>query len=653
MSSHAIIVGIGDYPHWALRRADGADLPGGTLPAAVDGALVFLEWALTDGGIPPKNVWLHLSDDAPTVAERLRPRGHSALARTVGGELPIRPVRLDDVLLSIREVYRSACTIERFFFYFAGHGFSFGDAGLRPPTDALAFGGFASPRWSGRSILRRDALVAGLRRLGPADCLLAFDCCRNLLARAEFDVSGLGMTPEACGNGAARAVQIMSARAEGFSVDRTDFAERLVSGLRGEGEAKDWRRGQLVVDVESLGHHLRGASAAVEVRGQLSRPLKVFATAPRYRCELTISGGSGRYRAEIFWRGQRVERSALGARHSFGPLDAGTYRIVVVDARSQAQRELPLMLYADAQVQVDFADDAPATPEPTRSSPLDGAPRIIERAADRHRGYEPPHGLESLLRGLDPDGTLDATAATRGVVATRSFTPGVIATRSFTPPPTLGEALARGTDADLPLKVALHVALTSPLAAGTWAVVTSGITRPHMPGYVKSMPAGHPHPDFEVHRVTGRPWLDVTYTRASGGRRFGFWLPPNARGICVLGEHDRLPIGPRFYVFEADGDWQRHAWAAAHAQWRYGRDEPVEAVEDGGLVADLLAAWSAFDRGQTAAIDTLDTRWPGHPDRPWLRGRRGPHPPTARGGALLLPRPASHDLRGCWRERID
>jgi hypothetical protein len=159
---------------------------------------------------------------------------------------------------ALLRVYRNGSDIDRFFFYFAGHGLlAFRDGAQTEPISVLLPIDVATLSDDGDKMLVFDEVLSYLRLAGPKEQLYFLDACRNLPYEKQPKYGSLGWDREPPGPTRAQAVlyavSLMGealAAQDGFGA----MSDALVGALAAEGCALDYALfdGGYIVTMESI-----------------------------------------------------------------------------------------------------------------------------------------------------------------------------------------------------------------------------------------------------------------------------------------------------------------------------------------------------------------------------------------------------------------
>lgn len=244
MPSRAIIVGIDGY----------AERP---LSSAVNDALAFrrklLELKLVAEGDVQLFTW---------------PLGEGA-----------QPAKSGEIVDALYDVYTAGDGIDRFFFYYAGHGLlAYTDAARSSVHTALMPADVADLKRHGRLLIDFSDLLDRMSLAGPPEQLYFVDACRDLPYEHHPDVGRLGWT--AAETGSARAQSALFAVAPlgtalGEAAGLGVFTRHLLDALDGKGVALEYDQAgdAYVVTMESLHAYTRDA-VSEQLKGEPAYKLK-------------------------------------------------------------------------------------------------------------------------------------------------------------------------------------------------------------------------------------------------------------------------------------------------------------------------------------------------------------------------------------------
>jgi hypothetical protein len=169
----------------------------------------------------------------------------------------------DQVHKVLREVYRSGNQLDRFYFYFAGHGLlAYADAAKTQARTALVAQDVDALEDDGRKLIDFDELRDKLQLTGPKEQFYFIDACRDLGYEKHPDLGTLGFSGVQAG--AARAQLSLFAvsplgKALGSREGMGVMTRHLVAALRGEGVATEYdpANDRFVVTMQSVHVHVR------------------------------------------------------------------------------------------------------------------------------------------------------------------------------------------------------------------------------------------------------------------------------------------------------------------------------------------------------------------------------------------------------------
>jgi hypothetical protein len=232
-SNAAIIIGIDQYA-----------TPEHCLDGSCNDAIEFANWALSpDGGdVAPHQLLLLLS---PLATSQIR-GGIASIPQA--NVLPYRGASRRDILTAVQEVAGLSASVDRLYFYFAGHGSSApGMVTSLRAEPVLIPSDFKDPQLDNNLLLGFHEILEPLMDKGPQTQFLFFDACRDFALESYARVAGpsvgryIGLTPEAA---ATRRAQLMLyATAPGQKaavVGKGIFGSILLECLYGRGGALDW-----------------------------------------------------------------------------------------------------------------------------------------------------------------------------------------------------------------------------------------------------------------------------------------------------------------------------------------------------------------------------------------------------------------------------
>lgn len=272
MNTRALVVGVDDYPANRLENA-------------VSDAVTVRATLLALGLVAEHQVKLLTS---PRVSES-------------DGE-----ATYDEIAGELEKLYRDGEDVERFIFYFAGHGLlAFKDVGMSQPGTAILPADVGDFEANAHKLIQLDELLGYMRLTGPREQLYFIDACRDLPYRkhpASSSLSWGGRTP-----GYTRRQAVLYAVSELGQANELDGRGRmtghLVNALQARGCALDYdvKQDAYVVTMESIRNFVcnriaeelggRGvdlARALPSLDGRDPRPEAVRVVSEPPRRELTV-----------------------------------------------------------------------------------------------------------------------------------------------------------------------------------------------------------------------------------------------------------------------------------------------------------------------------------------------------------------------------
>jgi hypothetical protein len=233
MTAWALVVGINDYP-------PESGLTG--LKGAVADAAEFADWLLDPrgGGVDPAHLlfWTHPAPPAPSPALALllqHPAAWPSGAPDLG-----RPPRAAEIKQAAFDLAMNAgaSNVDRLYVFFAGHGVqTTPQSYVEDPQNCFAAGDYL-PTFRSQSLVPCDDLRRVMMRIGPAEVVLFFDCCRSpipinvprpVLGADEFDARGINVR---CGIGVAAQPGSIAYETPIANPARGAFSKLLICGLR-------------------------------------------------------------------------------------------------------------------------------------------------------------------------------------------------------------------------------------------------------------------------------------------------------------------------------------------------------------------------------------------------------------------------------------
>ncbi|WP_147451034.1 caspase family protein [Corallococcus llansteffanensis] len=262
MKTRALVVGIDDYRFQPLT-------------SAVNDAQAFARALATLGLVAPADITLLTAPGTGATMEQL--------------------------LEALDHVYRHGATLDRFYFFFAGHGLLAFSNASRTQTRTALVASDARGIEDGRKLLDLDELRDKLQLAGPQEQFYFIDACRDLDYEIQPEVSAMGFSGVA--PGAARTQATLFAvsplgKARGRRGGHGVMTTHLLEALRGEGVATDFDadEDQFVVTFQSLHAHVLARvlhalqeeplwsrkynAPEVAFRGPLPRPLRIIEAVP-------------------------------------------------------------------------------------------------------------------------------------------------------------------------------------------------------------------------------------------------------------------------------------------------------------------------------------------------------------------------------------
>lgn len=229
VSAAAVVIGVGSYPTRPL-------------PGAVADAVAFRDLLVELGLVDAEHVSLH--------TEPVRPDGQRADSSTIKRAL--------------KKLYDDGCAVDRFYFFFAGHGLLAPvDAARAVRHTAIAPSDVSSLEDDSDRLIDVDDLFDRFSAAGPREQFFFIDACRDdVFADSPGNVPRIAwpVSPNPCAGpnqqGLVYAVS-PGAKAEergGAGV----FTSYLLDGLRGSGQGLDWSYDDqtYVVTVQSVHAHV-------------------------------------------------------------------------------------------------------------------------------------------------------------------------------------------------------------------------------------------------------------------------------------------------------------------------------------------------------------------------------------------------------------
>ena len=180
-----------------------------------------------------------------------------------------------------------------FYFFYSGHGLANTKTSNDKPVDHLVASDFTDPMRGGRQCLEFYQIKENLyRSLGPVTHYYFIDACRN----TNYDVkpAGTGFNPPVAANGSTGATfWLFSTAQKEVAARDSGFAQALVDGLNGEGEAKDWYKNKLWVIFTNLYEYvdkqIRGPQQVDSDQEGKGRGLILeVKPIPKYFCEIKV-----------------------------------------------------------------------------------------------------------------------------------------------------------------------------------------------------------------------------------------------------------------------------------------------------------------------------------------------------------------------------
>ena len=329
MTQRALVIGIESYPQCT------SGLTGQVLPGAVADALHFYDWLSKDAGLAPDDIELHLS---PADGQLSHPGARSAERKAI-----------KDSVLKLRN-FGAEQGLERFYFFFSGHGFQVGTDTVNSAQDLLVTADFENLNDSGDVTIQLGELLAVMTTMGPGDQYYFIDACRNQVSREQLSVGHLGINKAPPRRGTPSQFTLFSTMGGRTAKAPTPFVKELVAGLRGGGLAKKWsQQGELVVSFESLSRAVidkvikaTGQRPATQTVGESPGELVVLyppGPEPLVPCTITVSGvaATDTLTATAYWMTQKVEaqQPLPGGKGTLQLLTARPYTIKVTSSRHE------------------------------------------------------------------------------------------------------------------------------------------------------------------------------------------------------------------------------------------------------------------------------------------------------------------------------
>lgn len=232
MSAWALVVGINEY-----RPESGLS----TLFGAVDDAVDFAEWALDPAGGAIEPAGLHLwTWPMPAAPSKAVEDALAAPPDWAHGPPDFtRAPRGDEIRLTLFNLAQKAAAegVERLYVYFAGHGLQTKPLQYQLPEQVCFVAGDYLPLFT-QSLVPGIYVRSLMRRLGPVEVLMFFDCCRDEMSSFQADppvewptFNGAG-TNLCCSLGLAASPGAKAFETPTASPKRGAFTRLLTYGLR-------------------------------------------------------------------------------------------------------------------------------------------------------------------------------------------------------------------------------------------------------------------------------------------------------------------------------------------------------------------------------------------------------------------------------------
>jgi Caspase domain len=221
-----------------------------------------------------------------------------------------RPADAGSIGDALWKIYEDGASIDRFYFYFSGHGLAaFTNASRSILHTALLPSDIRDLRRDVRLLIDFDDLRERLRLAGPREQFFFVDACRDLAFKDRpADLPGLGWPASAHPSSSTNVQAVVYAvslggQARGAREGMGAMSRHLVDALYGKGSALDWsdELGSHVITAESVTRYVatRVKSTLANVRGWKARyelpklelgeapsPLRVIADPPPARLTL-------------------------------------------------------------------------------------------------------------------------------------------------------------------------------------------------------------------------------------------------------------------------------------------------------------------------------------------------------------------------------
>lgn len=337
MAIRGFIIAIENYP--SIEQGYSASLPG-----TIDSGLKFRDWLLTTKKADPNDIFFCTETGVQ--------------GRTAGASF-------DEIK---NEIYRLGQAgkdrTEELYFFFCGHGFTFGDVPGTRRDNVLICADFRNPSLSGNSCLKLDEIQYFLRpALGGRDHdhYYFIDACRTQLASTDIRPGVLGLIPDASVLGEPTVYTLYSTRPGALAAVASDFPKALIDGLNGKGRAKTWPendRTAMVVLFNHLKNYVKRRLVAQPVTsdysGERDGEILKLQPPPEFACRLVVEDGAAVDRFDYELRDGRhhtlIENGAFtGPTHVLPPRVADDYYLSIRFSTAPCANvdPLPVSLYDD------------------------------------------------------------------------------------------------------------------------------------------------------------------------------------------------------------------------------------------------------------------------------------------------------------------
>jgi hypothetical protein len=262
MTVRALIIAIEDYKGF---------LP--SLPGTNHAAEEFRRWLMEKKGVDPQLIQACIDG------------GYAwRTAGTSSGEIIAELKKLRNA---------GANSMEEFYFFFSGHGFS---TPVSPDRDvAVLVASDFEDDDTGRACLSLEEIKEKFyKSLGPGSHYYFIDACRNVITDIQSTGTGLKSSPSELGT--PTVFRMFSTPQGAVAKTRSGFAHALIQGLNGSGIAKDWRGRRMWVLFDRLCDFVKAQVSGQDIdaikEGIAAGQILEVVPVPEYNCEVIVTNAS-------------------------------------------------------------------------------------------------------------------------------------------------------------------------------------------------------------------------------------------------------------------------------------------------------------------------------------------------------------------------